>query len=285
MALTRAYEENEVSPEIARVYGDIRDALDLPFVPTLFKLSAGVPEYLRVAWADLDAVARSQEFEFAACTLQEHVRALVVSGGWAFPDHENAIAAQKFDATDGQLLSGVAAIFARSLAQMMVLSRLLQRGYSGGQKGRVSGGKRPAALARMLELRVPNEREAGIRAWLIYGDIKRTTGSKSVPSVFRLLSPFPAYLAATWMQSKRVLSQPEFVGAAVDLDDRCRELIARMPVDDHRNQAGKRVTGQQWREIEATVDGFTRTLPQFAMLAGVWQRSFPQQSSILARAS
>lgn len=285
MALTRAYEKNEVSPEVARIYDDIRDALDLPFVPTLFKLSAGIPDYLRVAWDDLDTVARSREFEAAACALQDHVRALVVSGGWIFAEHERAVAGQKFQATDAQLLSGIAAIFARSLAQMTLVARLLQRGYSGGQKGRVSGGKRPAALARMLELQVPNEREAGIRAWLMYSDLKRTTGTKNVPSMFRVLAPFPGYLAATWMESKKALSQPAFVHAAVELDERCRESIAVLPVTDHRSRAGKRVAPQQWRDIEAMVDGFTRTLPQFALLAGVWQRSFPQQSAILARAA
>ena len=48
MALTRAYEEHEVTPEIRRMYASIRTGFDLPFVPTVLKLSAGIPEYLKI---------------------------------------------------------------------------------------------------------------------------------------------------------------------------------------------------------------------------------------------
>ena len=42
MAFTRIYEEHEVGPELKRVYGDVRANFDLPFVPTMFKVLAGV---------------------------------------------------------------------------------------------------------------------------------------------------------------------------------------------------------------------------------------------------
>ena len=60
MALTRVWEEDEVGPELQRTFSDIRYSLDLPFVPTLFKLAAGVPDYLKILWADLGPVARSR---------------------------------------------------------------------------------------------------------------------------------------------------------------------------------------------------------------------------------
>ena len=71
MALTRAYEEHEVPPEIRRMYASIRTGFDLPFVPTIFKLSAGVPQYLKLVWKDLESVAGSREFDTAARALQE----------------------------------------------------------------------------------------------------------------------------------------------------------------------------------------------------------------------
>ena len=55
MALNRAYEEHEVTPEIRRMYANICGAFYFPFVPTVFKLSAGIPQYLKVVWKDLEA--------------------------------------------------------------------------------------------------------------------------------------------------------------------------------------------------------------------------------------
>jgi len=56
-----------------------------------------------------------------------------------------------------------------------------------------------------------------------------------------------------------------------------------MPVRDHRALL-KDLDATQWREIEETVDGFARLLPQFALLTSVWQRSFPNASRLIGAA-
>src|SRR4051812_48807913 len=58
MPLTRALEEHEVSPEVRRIFSDVRGSFGLPFVPTLFKFAASTPDYLTVLWADLGPVVR-----------------------------------------------------------------------------------------------------------------------------------------------------------------------------------------------------------------------------------
>lgn len=280
MPLTRAYEPQEVVPAVARVYDETRAAFDLPFVPTLFKLAAGIPEYLETVWGDLRAVARARSFAEAATSLQDQARGLIIEGGWMLPDHHKALASEGFSPADVRWLEAAAASFACALPQMSLFARLLQRGYSGGQKGSLGRGNRASHTAELVELRIPNERASGLRAWFIYADIKRTTGAGNVPSLYRVLSPFPGYLASTWTHSKRVLAQPAFHQAAAEFDRRARELASRFPVSDHRSRLGKRLTVQQWRDIEGTVDGFTRTLPQFALLAAVWERSFFPSESI-----
>jgi hypothetical protein len=174
-------------------------------------------------------------------------------------------------------------LFARATAQMALFSRLMQRGYSGGQKGRVTKMKQVAAMAQMVRVHVPNEREAGLRVWLIYSDIKKTTGAKSVLSLYRALSPYPSYLASAWMDSKRLLADPSFVSAHEELNRRVRALLAGMPVRDHRALL-KDLDAAQWRELEETVDGFARLLPQFTLLTSVWQRSFPNASRLIGAA-
>lgn len=283
MALTRAFEEHEVPPELRRLYSEVRAGLDLPFVPTLFKLLSAVPQYLRPAWKDLAAVVCSREFQAGAQALQEIAHSAAVSGGWSFSDQPQVLAADKFSNTDIRVIGGTIGLFARATAQMGLLARLMQRGYSGGQKGRVTGSRQASALAQMVQLQVPNEREAGLRVWLIYSDIKRTTGSKNVLSLFRALSPFPSYLASAWLDSKRLLADSSFITAREEMNRRVRALLTGLPVRDHRALV-KDVAPADWREIEETVDGFARLLPQFILLTAVWQRSFPSASRLIGAA-
>jgi Halocarboxylic acid dehydrogenase DehI len=283
MALNRAYEEHEVTPEMRRMYANIRAAFDLPFVPTVFKLSAGIPQYLKVLWKDLEGVVCSREFETAATAYQEIAHSASISGGWTFSDQPGVLAADKFSNADIRVVGGIVGLFARATAQMALFSRLLQRGYSGGQKGRVTKSKQVSALAQMVRVHVPNEREAGLRVWLIYSDIKKTTGAKSVMSLYRVLSPFPSYLASAWLDSKRLLVDPSFVAAREELNRRARALLAGMPVKDHRALL-KDLDPEQWRDIEETVDGFARLLPAFTLLTSVWQRSFPSASRLIGAA-
>jgi hypothetical protein len=273
MSLTRAFEEHEVGPELQRIYAEVRASLDLPFVPTVFKLAAGVPDYLKLLWSDLGPVARSKEFHLAAKALSEHVRSQVVRNGWSFADQQRALASERFSRPDIQALAEVPPIFTRTLCQMAIFTRLMQRGYSGGQRGRVGNLKQAAAMSRVFRLQVPNEKDAGLRVWLIYSDIKRTTGTKHVLSLFRLLSHFPGYLAATWMDAKKLMQQPDFEHAKEEIAKRTLGLLAGLPARDHRSS--KRVSAAEWREIEETVDTFARVTPQFALMCAVWQRSFP----------
>jgi hypothetical protein len=274
MALTRAYEEHEVGPELRRIYADIRTSLDLPFVPTLFKLLAAQPEYLRALWSDLAHVAQSREFHAASMALEEFCHSEAVTGGWQFGDQRKHLAAQRFSASDMEVLTSVVGIFAKGLPQMTLLARLMQLGYSGGQQGRVLSAKQASALARLMTVNVPNEREAGLRTWLIYSDIKRTTGAKNVMSAFRAVSPYPGYLASVWYDSKKLIRDASFAHAREEVARRSRALLNGLPVADHRRMA-KKVSAKDWREVEETVDSFVRQLPQNSLLTAIWERSFP----------
>ena len=283
MALTRAYEEHEVQPDVRRLYSSIRSGFDLPFVPTVLKLAAGIPQYLKLVWKDLESVVCSREFDTAARALQEIAHSAAVSGGWTFSDQPAVLAADKFSNADIRVIGGTVGLFARATAQVGLFARLMQRGYTGGQRGRVTRQKQVSALAQMVRIRVPNEREAGLRVWLIYSDIKKTTGAKNVLSVYRVLSPFPSYLASAWLDSKRLLGDSSFMAAAEEINRRTRALLAGLPVKDHRGVL-KEVDPAQWREIEETVDGFARLLPQFVLLTSVWQRSFPSAARLIGAA-
>jgi hypothetical protein len=273
MPFARLYEESEVSPEAARIYDEVKAAFDLPYVPSLFKVLAGCPEYLRLAWKDLGNVARSREFSAAANGMEEFIRSRAISGAWRLGEQERLLAGQKVSTADMPVLAGVVGVFARALPRMILFTRLLQRGFSGGQRGRITNGRQSPALSRLITLHLPGEKEAGLRTWLIYSDIKRTTGSPIVMDLFRVLTPFPGYLAAVWQDSKRLMVQPEFLRVRDEIARRSVGLTSGLPVRDHREIA-KTVSPQQWRDIEATVDLYARQTPALALLSWVWRRSF-----------
>jgi hypothetical protein len=283
MALTRAYEEHEVTPELRRMYSSIRTAFDLPYVPNIFKVTAAIPQYLKTMWKDLEPVVCSREFETAAQAFQEIAHSTAVSGGWSFSDQPGILAAEKFSNADIRVVGGIVGLFARASAQVALLSRLMQRGYSGGQKGRVTRSKQVSALSQMVRVHIPNEREAGLRVWLIYSEIKKTAGMTNVLDLYRTLSPFPGYLASAWLDSKKLLAESSFISAHEELNRRARALLTGMPVKDHRSIA-KDMDAKQWQEIEETVDNLARLMPQFVLLTSVWQRSFPSASRLIGAA-
>src|SRR5947209_4920700 len=159
MAFTRAFEEHEVTPELRRLYSDVQSCFDQPFVPTIFKLLPVVPSYFKVMWKDLSQVACSREFQTATQGFQEIAHSAAVQGGWMFSDQPQVLAAEKFSNADIRVIGGIVGLFARATAQMALFTRLMQRGYSGGQKGRVTSSKRSE------ERRVGKECRTG---WLSY---------------------------------------------------------------------------------------------------------------------
>lgn len=273
MSLSRVFEPNEVSPEVRRTYDEIRAAFDLPYVPSIFKILAGCPEYLRIAWRDLGTVASSREFLTSATAMEEFIRSEAITGAWRLGDQERLLANQKISTADMPVLAGVVGVFARTLPRMLLFARLLQRGYSGGQRGRVTAGKESPALSRLITLHIPGEREAGLRTWMIYNDMRRTTGAIHVMDMYRVLTPFPSYMAAVWQDSKKVISDSGFQRARDEIARRSIGLTSGLPVRDHR-EISKTISAEQWSEVETAVDGYARQLPLYSLLAWVWRRSF-----------
>jgi hypothetical protein len=280
MPLARALEVAELAPDLRPIYEEVRTALDLPFVPTVFKASAGNPEYLRAMWEDLIEVASSREFHSAAESLTQFIHARVVGTEWQFSNQERILSAQKFTAGDIRVMAGVAGTFQRAIPRMALFTRLMQRGYSGGQRGRVTPRRTVAPFARMVTLHIPPETEASLRTWLTYSEIKRTTGARYISSMFRAISPFPGYLASVWVDMKKLFADRDFLRARDEVSRRTLTLLQGLPVGNHR-EAFDAIRPAQWSEIEQLVDGFARLSPQFALSAAVWRRSFAGEHSQL----
>jgi hypothetical protein len=239
----------------------------------MFKTLAASPPYLKGMWRQLGPIALSQEFHAASETLEGFVRAQTLGGGWRLRDQERMLAEQKVSTGDIPVLAGVAGIFARSLPRLLLFARLMQLGFHGGQPGRVSPARRAPALSQLVTLHVPNEREAGLRVWLIYADIRRTLKTRSVMSLYRALSPFPGYLASAWGDSKQLLADTGFQSASQLVAERATALLQGIPVRNHQHILME-LRPEEARHVQETVDEFVRSAPALALLTVVWRRSF-----------
>ena len=227
MVLPRLRGVSEISSEDQRVYAAVRAGLDSPFLPSLFQQLAGAPDYLRAMWRDLEAVVQSREFQAAVKALEEFSQSLMSSGGWSFSDPQRVLSRQKFSAADIAHLGGIAATLARVSVRMALFARLMRTGLFGGQGGRLSPGRQASVLARLITLHVPGEDDAGWRTGLIFSDIKRTLDTRHVPVMYRVLSPFPPYLASVWLDSKKMLADASFAHAYEQVAQRASGLLAR----------------------------------------------------------
>jgi hypothetical protein len=102
-----------------------------------------------------------------------------------------------------------------------------------------------------------------------------------VLSLYRILSPFPAYLAAVWLDCKKTITDPAFSRSRDELNKRALALLTGIPVKDHRATA-RSIAPAQWRDIEEAVDAGARLAPQITLLTAIWERSFAGVGSMAA---
>ena len=58
LATVRMVEEGDASGKVKEVYDDIKATLGIDFVPNMYKVMAGKPEYLEVNWVKVKNVMR-----------------------------------------------------------------------------------------------------------------------------------------------------------------------------------------------------------------------------------
>ena len=59
MASIQMIEEDQASLEIKEIYEDIKESLGIAFIPNMYKVMAGKPDYLRSNWGKIKSVMQS----------------------------------------------------------------------------------------------------------------------------------------------------------------------------------------------------------------------------------
>lgn len=251
-------EDNE-TPVIKRVYGDITSALRVPIVDLVFRVLATYPDYLQLAWRQIQPNVQTVYFERRADTIRaaavEGVTAIAGSAPPALPDPAIADVLRVFHYVNPKLLIALTAIRAGTNGQYPKLEELPRDDKRQIPTGMPEG---MPAITLVDPAIAPDE----VRA--VFDDIRATLGTDVLNSEYRALAQWPGYLVDSWQALKPVIATPEYRGLVRGLRLMAEESILVLPFRVELTPHTLRLCGLSETDIDAvraTVDRFYRLLP------------------------
>ncbi|GAB5559817.1 MAG: hypothetical protein SynsKO_14640 [Synoicihabitans sp.] len=124
---TKAIEESAATGEVAEIFADIRNVMDIPLVTSIWRCLAGVPEALPTTWAAIRPLMSSGEIETLLHELQSQVEFPVPA-----PLSADACAAHAFTLEDGETMQRVVDAYNRSnCLNLIAITALLREPIAG----------------------------------------------------------------------------------------------------------------------------------------------------------
>lgn len=188
-------EEADATGEVAAFYADFRATLRASFVPTVFRSLARHPAWLLPAWRALGPNLATAAAEEGAAALRracaDRLDAIVAPG-----------APPRLEGAAGEEIRAVLETFAYVIPKAWLAVTALREAL----EGRPLPGAAPAdrtALPRGVPARMPAipllpEAPDDPRVRAIFEAARERMGRPAVPSLYRTLGRWPAYLAAVW---------------------------------------------------------------------------------------
>lgn len=254
--LPEVAEEDAPAP-IKAIYDDVRATLRVPMVNLIFRVLAGQPDYLHLAWRQLKPNAATVFFEESA----DVIRARAVDGvaGLATPPGAEpaavANALRIFHYVNPKLLLAVAALRAATSGQYPQLEELPAGAKRQIAPGVPEGASAPATVD-------PSSASPAVAA--LFDDITSTLGLPVVNSDYRALAAWPSYLESAWTALKPLTQRAEYLALNRDLRAMADEAVMVFPFRIETNPHTLRHCGLSERDIDTvrfTLDQFYRLLP------------------------
>lgn len=217
----REVSEAEASGAVARLYEEIRRALRSPNVNLIYRLLASRPEYLAAAWQQIGPNLASRYLEREAERLRGLAALEVGSAGASLRRGPEALGVGPADL---DRIRAVVDLFNYANPKNLIVVTALRLAFDGrpipgrgdaGDRQPVPEGPIPDVEVRLLDVdRVPPE----VRALLAEIAAASATAG-AMPSVYRALANWPAFLRASWPALRPFVVSPAFAA-------RTRHLVA-----------------------------------------------------------
>lgn len=203
---------DEVTPAIAAIFEDAKDALGIPWVPEEIRALATFPVYLELVWPQLRPNLDQAGFAFSAAFIAD--RALDFARSFYEPTYTPDDIAAAIGADRSVLRQTLRALHYGAPQVMLIAGALLEalKFDAAGGKGRA--GERDAEHSERMMRRAPvvvtEEEDATDDVAAVYRAVRSVTTLPYVPIEFRVIARWPAYLRMAWDDLEHVIPHPEY---------------------------------------------------------------------------
>ena len=209
--LPREVAEAEARGAVARVYDEIRRALRSPNVNLVYRLLASYPDYLAAAWAQIGPNLASRYVEREAERLRG-VSALDV--GPAGGQLRRELPALGLSAGDLARIQDIIDLFNYANPKNLIVVVALRLALEGrpipGTNDAEGGRPVPSGPLPDIEVRLLDARSIAPEARAVLAEILAAHQAGAMPSVYRALANWPAFLRLAWQAVRPFVAGPEF---------------------------------------------------------------------------
>ncbi|MGH2442869.1 MAG: halocarboxylic acid dehydrogenase DehI family protein [Chloroflexota bacterium] len=249
--------EADAQGAVKAIYDDIKNTLRVPVVNLVFRVLATQPDFLQLAWRQLEPNLRTVYFESRA----DVIRAAAVQGAEKLgspPKPEDSGVASLlglFHYVNPKLLLAVAVLRSAVNGQYPMLEKLPE-----SEKRQIETGVDP----RMPTISLIDEETASPAIADIFADIKATLGIPVLNTDYRALATYPSYLQIAWEALKPATSTAGYRSLERELRMMAEQTILVLPFRVEINPHIMRLCGlteSECERIRQTLDVFYKLLP------------------------
>jgi hypothetical protein len=224
----RLVPESEADPEVLEIYGEIRQALGLPYVNPMFQALAVYPKYFRVFWNALHPDLETREFFSLAKRLAAEAYTRV-HNYFNVPDLSRKVQEMDFSPGAQEELRDAMDLYLYNNSVLLLIAGAQMQGFENP-----SASPRPASVPAEHPSHperpvLVDERNAPPETRRIYEDIKKTLGTPILNTSYINFGRWPDFLREYWAALKPVMLTPIYEQNRIAIRNSGLSLATELP--------------------------------------------------------
>ena len=220
--------ERDAEGSTKSIFEEIKQALGVPYVNTMFQALASHPRFFELFWNTAKPALYTQEFFIYAERLGAEAYTRVVNY-FSIPDLRNGSAVMDLGTREQPELQEAVELYDYNYSVLLLLSAALVYAFEHPDP-RVREGTPVAIDSRYLKQpEIVEENIAPLKTRRIYEDIKRTLRIPFVNICYMDFARWPGFLGSYWESLKPLLRTPLYEHNRLALRDSALSLASSLP--------------------------------------------------------
>lgn len=219
---------SQASGRVLDVYHDVQRVFGVPHVSSFFQFLGNYPRFLDRYWTAVRPIAQTQAFFSCAQRLRADAYSRV-GNDFEIPDLKAEVSRQKFSPGACEELRDCINFFCYSVPMSLLLAAFLSESLE-TTAGNASIPFTPAPAPKSHRRIVMVEEDSASPAVnAIFADIRRSTGSDVVHTVYRAFARWPDFLSSYWAAVKPIEGSEHFQECASAVREEALHITAELP--------------------------------------------------------